>query len=463
MSSQPIHQLAQQKTLRTHLPVHGGHNLFLPPSLNQICRYDLSEITGLDDLHNPAGFIQEGQQATASLFQVEHSFWSVNGASAALMAACLSLGEGGKVLVPMNVHKSVLAGLILSGAEPVWYQPIWDEKWGVYRAIDHQQIQDLLLRHGGIKGCFVTAPTYEGIYPDLTDLVEVCHKHRVPVIADESHGAHLSLLYEGFGAINACADLIIHSAHKSLGALTQTGLLHLQSEFVSPAKIASSLSLLQTTSPSFVLLLSLAETIKSLSKSLEPLQKQLCLANTLRNQIEKIDGLHLVPNQDLTRLLISIDNVEGFALSDYLQQNDGYETELESKHWVMLILGLGSNRQSLYLLNKTLQKAANFGLNQASTISKQTISKPSLFQFQQSPRKAYLQKDELNLTFQRPPGIPSNIPGTDTKHSQSSKAGQDLELYFEEDFTNDMEDFLYGLGDSDEQESTCKNGLITIN
>ena len=142
-----FYKIAAGRALRTHLPIHAGANVYLPRSFNQLFKYDLSEITGLDDLHNPSGFIKQAQAEAAELFLVEHSFFSVNGASACLMAACLALGEGGKVLVPVNAHKSIIAGLLLSGADPIWYEPDWDAEWGVYRDINPEKIADLLKRH----------------------------------------------------------------------------------------------------------------------------------------------------------------------------------------------------------------------------------------------------------------------------------------------------------------------------
>ncbi|MDX1921072.1 MAG: aminotransferase class I/II-fold pyridoxal phosphate-dependent enzyme, partial [Candidatus Caenarcaniphilales bacterium] len=350
-------KLAQRSSLRTFTPIHSGTNQYLPRSFNELFKFDLSEIDELDDLHNPEGFILEAQRKAAKLFQVEQTFFSVNGASSCLMAACLALGDGGKVLVPMNAHKSLLAGLILSGAEPVWYEPEWDARWGIYTRVEPEKIAELIRRVDNIKACFVTSPTYEGFQTKLGAIVDICHEHEIPVIVDESHGSHISLMGNGKGAIDACADLIIHSPHKALGALTQTGMLHFQSELLNAKKIEACMSLLQTTSPSFILLLSLIETLEHLRQDLEPLRKQKDSALELRYQLSKIGGIEFLNNDDPTRLVFSLAGWGGEELSQWILENYFIETELEGNRWVMFLIGLGTKHHQIRSLKRAIQSA----------------------------------------------------------------------------------------------------------
>jgi arginine decarboxylase len=417
---QKLLSLSANKSLRTYTPIHAGTNHYLPRNFKDLFKYDLSEITGLDDLNNPNGLILEAQQKAAELFQVDRTVFSVNGASGCLTAACLALGEGGKVLVPRNAHKSIIAGLILSGAEPVWYEPSWDETWGVYREINPNLIYDALRINRDIKGCFVTAETYEGLRPNLAQIVEICHEHDIPVIADESHGGHLSLLKQGAGAVNACADVIVHSAHKSLGALTQTGLLHIQSDLISPQKLGACLSLLQSSSPSQLLLASLIETIESLSQSLSPLRKQIYVAEELQAALSKIKHIKVLNNDDPTRCVVQIGGWNGEELSQWLFDNYKIETELQSENWIMLLLGIGIKWHQTKHLRKALEKAAKLAeTREKKAISK--IAKPLPFNQTQNARKAFLAKNTATLSFSCPPGIPTEIPGSilDSTHVMS--------------------------------------------
>lgn len=407
-------KLARRSSLRTFTPIHAGSNQYLPHSFNELFKFDLSELDGLDDLHNPESFILEAQRKASKLFQVEQTFFSVNGASACLMAACLSLGEGGKVLVPMNAHKSLLSGLILSGAEPVWYEPEWDAKWGIYKNVDPQKIADLIQKTENLKACFVTSPTYEGFQTKLGAIVDICHEKEIPVIVDESHGAHISLMGGGSGAVDACADLIIHSPHKSLGSLTQTGMLHLQSELLNPKKVEACMSLLQTTSPSFILLLSLIETIEQLKKDLSPLHKQRATAEELRYQLSKIEGIEFLNNDDPTRLALSLEGWSGDELSDWMIENHSIETELEGNRWVMFLIGLGMKSHQIRSLARALSKAHAY--KSSSLTNKFLPVQRKAFLHEGNPRGSFLKAKEPKIEFQCPPGVPTNFPGYQTSN-----------------------------------------------
>ncbi|MDJ0625726.1 MAG: aminotransferase class I/II-fold pyridoxal phosphate-dependent enzyme [Candidatus Caenarcaniphilales bacterium] len=446
-----LNDIASSKSIRTHTPIHAGSNLFLPRSFNNLFKYDLSELNGLDDLHNPEGLIKKIQEDSAELFQVEETYLSVNGASGCLMAACLALGEGGKVLVPMNAHKSVLSGLILSGADPIWYEPEWDKEWGVYRDIDINKIEDLIRSNKDIKGCFVTSQTYEGIQCKLDRLVEVCHENNIPVIADESHGAHLSLLGNGVGAINSCADLIIHSGHKSLGSLTQTGLMHFQSELMNSKKVAACMSLLQTTSPSYLLLASLIETLSHLKRSLNPLIKQALTSQNLRAQLRQIEGIDFLENNDPSRLVISLKDWGGEELSNWLYDNYKIETELHGNKWILLLVGFDVKSHRLRQLKRIFKIAVALKKTKKEkeeSIIAQFAEKKS-FKSVLNPRRGFFLSDNPKIRFKCPPGIPVDFPGYKEfipPIAQPSKAASSTvnnnqvkkEDYFEEVYEDDI-------------------------
>ena len=432
-----FNKLSHRK-IRTHLPIHGGKNLYLPSHpFSELHKYDLSEITGLDDLHNPESLIAKAQTDIAELFQVEHSFFSVGGASTCLLASCLALGEGGKVLVPTNAHKSVISGLILSGAEPIWYEPEWDAEWGIFRDINLNQIAKLIEANSSdksksIKGCFVTSPTYEGIEASLEELVSLCHDHEIPVIVDESHGGHLSLINPGRGAINACADLVIHSPHKTLGAMTQTGLLHVQSELISAQKVAACMSLLQTTSPSWILLASLIEMTNYLKGNLQHLHNQISIGKDLKRRLSKIDKVKIFQNDDSLKCILSLEGVIGHELSEWLFENHDIETEMEGADWVLLLATMSLQSHHVLQIERIIQKASkalsspkeNGTLHPASrqllSASKESKTdsfvtlkiKPPQIITEQLPRKAFFENDNSKIEFKCPPGIPTQIPGS---------------------------------------------------
>ncbi len=247
---------------RFHVPAHAGQSLLGDGAelLGDPFRYDLTELDGLDVLSEPSGVIGSAQARMAELFGVAHSFMLVNGASVGLMAAMLSVVQPGqKVLIPRNAHRSVLSGLILTGAEPVWFLPERLPDWGLWGGITVEQVRSQLALHPDSKALFVTAPTYEGIGSDIQGIAALCRDRNVLLVVDEAHGSLWPLSAQlPPSACQSGADIVIHSLHKSGGSLTQSALAHLPvGSRVDPAVYQQALNTLQTTSPSYLLMASL--------------------------------------------------------------------------------------------------------------------------------------------------------------------------------------------------------------
>lgn len=246
-------RLARLDRFPFHMPGHKNRFSQLVP------KFDATELPGLDNLHNPQAAIMRAQARVAETYGVARTFFLVNGSSVGLMAAIASVvGPGEKILVPRASHKSVVAGLIHSGAVPVWLEQdycIPEQRWLPPTA---DQVAKLIAGHS-LKGALFTNPDYFGFVPDIATLTRLCHSAGVAVIADEAHGAHLKF----GGAVNlpvsaedAACDIIVQSPHKTLPALTQAAWLHLNDGGLA-AEIQHWLNLFHTTSPSYLLLASL--------------------------------------------------------------------------------------------------------------------------------------------------------------------------------------------------------------
>jgi arginine/lysine/ornithine decarboxylase len=445
-----LEKFAGSSHLRTHTPVHHGTNLFLPRGFDKCFKRDISEIEGFDNLSKPSGAIKAAEKKAAELFQVEHSFFSVSGASECIMAACLSLGgEGKKVLLPRNAHKSVISGAILAGLTPIWYEPNWNSDWGVYDNLDYEVIEKLIKANKDVAACFITSPTYEGIAMEMGEVVSLCHENEIPVIVDESHGANLSLLEHDLAAIHSCADLVIHSGHKSLGSLTQTAILHFQSEFLSVKKVNAALKLLQTTSPSYLLLTSLIETINQLSQSLKPIQEQHDNSLKLREKIQNFHGINLLPNHDPAKLVFSVDGWSGEQVSQWLQEKYGIESELQNGCFVMLIIGLGVKFHELRQLENALFKLSR--TTPEINLQRTPVDEPESFTSSVPPREAFFKEKDPMIEFNCPPGVPTKFPGMVKKAKPKinnvkpfKKVTKPESPFLEEDFGDD-EEFLQNL------------------
>lgn len=231
-----------------HSPAHNG----------SVSKRDLTELDGLDNLQYPNEVLYESQRIIADLFGAAHSYFLLNGATIGLHAACLALKkylatDTRPVLLARNVHKSVIAGIILADLKVEWLEPSWSEDLGVYTRVDLKNIENKY------SAVIITNPTYEGFYSIVPEL-------DIPIIIDEAHGSHYHFS-DKFPkpALVYGADIVIQSWHKCLGSLTQTGVAHVSKNSKIPAcYFEEALRLLHTTSPSYILMESLTNTTTSL-------------------------------------------------------------------------------------------------------------------------------------------------------------------------------------------------------
>lgn len=311
-----------------HSPAHCG----------TMAARDLSELSGLDDLQYPSTVIKDSQAFVADLFGAARSFYLVNGASSGLHAAILALknlASKKAVLLARNVHKSVLAAVIFAGLEIEWLEPEWLDDWAVYSsfALDPVEINN------NYAAVVLTNPSYEGFYSQLPKL-------EIPVIVDEAHGAHYhfsDVLPKP--ALECGADVVVQSWHKTLGSLTQTGVLHVAKNSKLDADlIADNLRLLNTTSPSYLLLESLcsvAHTMKERGK--EIFSRAIALA-------AKIDFAHCA-NHDPLRILFKLSDLPGKRLDDCFEER-GIALESYSSKAALAFVNYALGEASITKLNK---------------------------------------------------------------------------------------------------------------
>lgn len=256
-------QVRQGNPASFHVPGHKsgkGVAKDAAPWFGPIMELDLTEITGLDDLHTPEGVIQEAQQLAARCFGAEHTFFLVGGSTVGNLAMILALCDRGDTLiVQRDAHKSVIHGLMLAGAKAVFIQPKVDEQSGLAIGVAPEDLEEALQRHPEAKGVLLTNPSYYGVSTDLRSLVHIAHRYGVALVVDEAHGAHFGFHPAVPESAMACgADAAVQSAHKMLHALTMGAMLHVsRSTRISAARISQMLSMVQTSSPSYPIMASL--------------------------------------------------------------------------------------------------------------------------------------------------------------------------------------------------------------
>lgn len=216
-------------------------------------RFDITEIDGFDNLHHAEGIIREAQERARKLYGAEETHYLVNGSTCGVLASIMTVtGQGDEILIARNCHKSVYHAAIMQRLTLHYYYPKVLEAYDIYDGVDVQEISRLLDSYPNCKAVVITSPTYEGIVSDVRAVVQAVHSRDKILIVDEAHGAHLQE-----GAVAAGADLVIHSLHKMLPAMTQTALLHVNGDRVDRKKLHKLLGMLQSSSPSYVMMASM--------------------------------------------------------------------------------------------------------------------------------------------------------------------------------------------------------------
>lgn len=229
---------------------------------------DITEIDGFDNLHQSEGILRDAQERANRLYGAEETFYLVNGSTCGVLAAVMSAaGRGEELLVARNCHKSVYHGAVLQGLQVHYCYPSILPEYGIYDGIAAAEIKRLLEKYPASKAVVLTSPTYEGIISDIKAIAAVVHERNKILIVDEAHGAHLGLEeHMPPGAVTEGADLVIHSLHKTLPSMTQTALLHVQGRRVDRSRLRRYLRILQTSSPSYVMMASMDCCIRYVEK-----------------------------------------------------------------------------------------------------------------------------------------------------------------------------------------------------
>ena len=244
-----------------HMP---GHKRRMEPAAGLDCAaWDTTETAATDDLHEAEGILADAMNRTAALCGAARSWYLVNGSTVGLLAGIRALApRGSEILAARNCHKAVYHAIELGGLTAHWLVPPVDAAFGVYGSIAPAAVEAALTAHPEVRCVVLTSPTYEGVLSDIASISAICHRHGVPLLVDEAHGAHLLPLARPYGwrggAVAGGADLVVQSAHKTLPSLTQTALLHWNGgPLADPEEVERQLDVFETSSPSYPLMASL--------------------------------------------------------------------------------------------------------------------------------------------------------------------------------------------------------------
>ncbi len=356
-----------------YCPGHKGGRSLPAELANDWASCDLNNLPDTDTLHCPTGSMRDAERLMADAYGVRRSFMLVGGSSLGNMAAVMSsVSPGDTILVQRNAHKSIIAGVIHSGAVPQWIVPKWDSRFGISHGLSLASVEQAIKQWPSAKALVALNPTYFGVVPDIAAIAQLCQRHHLTLIADEAHGPHFRF-GEGFPAPaeNSGADIVVQSTHKILSGLSQAAVLHVCSDRVDQARVQATLQSLQTTSPNFAILASIDLARRQMmQEGAQRLSALKVLAMQAREQLATIPGIRCMGAEhtlgkgsgfdslDATKLLIDLQGC-GWSGSDaqrYLNEQHGVQPELSGASYVLCIMTLGSVRADVEHLMQGLQR-----------------------------------------------------------------------------------------------------------
>lgn len=421
-----------QNPISFHVPGHKYGQVFSTTDkevFQSFLKFDVTELSGLDDLHSPEGAILEAERLLAELYQVQKSSFLVNGSTvgnlAMIMTACR---EDSTVLVQRNCHKSVLNAIKLAKARPVFLEPEYDKEWKVAAGVRLETVKQALHIYPDAEAIILTYPNYYGMIYDLQAIINQAHLHKIPVLVDEAHGPHF-ILGGPFpiSAVKMGADVVVQSAHKTLPAMTMGSYLHVNSGLVDQKKLADYLQMLQSSSPSYPIMASLDLARYYLADyKQEDIQYTLTKVNQFKKKLSTIPGIKVLedPKSDPLKVTIqSTSDASGFELQKRLEST-GIYTELADPHNVLFIIPLLKDQQSYPFEEAVLKITSAFkGLtsdkekeefyHNDKKISELAIPYKEMSKYEE---KAVLIKEAVGqvcaeMVIPYPPGIPLLLTG----------------------------------------------------
>lgn len=323
-----------------HMPGHKRNDAFNIVGSN----IDITEIDGFDNLHNPKDILKRLEEDIANLFGYKRSIISVNGSTCGILSAISAVSsKGDKIIIARNCHKSVYNACFLNELDVEYIEPEYDSEFCCFKSVTQESVDKAVKRFPNACAVVITSPTYEGFVSEI--------KCDIPLIIDAAHGAHFGL--SDYLPKRACGDIVIHSLHKTLPCLTQAAVVHINNDNLY-SNVKKYMDIYETSSPSYVLLSSIdrcVDFLKDCDRHFDEYKKILddfyCFAS-------KLNGVNILNNDDITRIVLSVDGMSGAELSEILRNDYSIEVEGSTLKYVILISSVCDTRQGFELLKSAV-------------------------------------------------------------------------------------------------------------
>ena len=404
---------------------------------SSVYRCDVNAPIGLDNLANPHACLQEAEDLFADFTGADNAFFLINGTSSGIIAMIMSACRANdKIILPRNVHKSIVSALILSGASPIYIMPRIDADLEIANQPTVEEYINAMHKYPTARSIFIINPTYFGAVNDLKRLVDEAHARGMSVLVDEAHGAHYYFDEKGpISAMEAGADMAAVSFHKTGGSLTQSSVLLLKSKLIQKQKVQKTLNILNTTSPSTLLMASLDAARHFVANhGQEAMNHTHEISKYAREQISKINGFvpcgkeHFLTrgcyDYDDTKLVIKLEHLDinGFDVYQMLQKDYKIQIELAETYVIMAILAIGTGKKQIDRLVAALKDISKKHYKKTYEYKRHAFGVDFPYQIVR-PRSAYhatgkrvplkeavdqISKESIMIY---PPGIPLIVPG----------------------------------------------------
>ena len=432
-----LEQFRRMRIVPFDVPGHkrGRGNPELSELLGDRCvNIDVNSMKPLDNLCHPVSVIKAAEELAAEAFGSAHAFLMVGGTTSAVQSMALACcKKGDKIIMPRNVHRSIINALVLCGARPVYVNPDVDRHLGISLGMKVEQVEQAIRDNPDAVAVFVNNPTYYGICSDLRTIVEAAHSHGMKVLVDEAHGTHF-YFGESFPvtAMAAGADMASVSMHKSGGSLTQSSLL-LVGKDMHPGYVRQIINLTQTTSASYLLLASLDISRRNLAlRGREAFARVAELAEYAREEINRIGGYYAFGDElvnrdsvyafDPTKLSVhTLDiGLAGIEVYDILRDEYDIQIEFGDLGNMLAYLSIGDRKQEVERLVSALADIKRrYQKDKTGMLSQEYIPPRVVMTPQES---FYAPKEQLPIQEAEgricsefvmcyPPGIPILAPG----------------------------------------------------
>ena len=402
-----------------HMPGHKRRLVWNENPYN----YDITEIDGFDDLHNPTGVLANLNKGFEALYGSGKVFFTVNGSTVGILSGISAVvDQNDTILIGRNCHKSVYNAVFIRKANVEYIFPPIHNELGISLEIKAEYVEQKLKENPNIKAVVITSPTYEGIISDIKSIAKVVHGYGAKLIVDGAHGAHLGII-NGQLMTNLGADIVIMSIHKTLPAFTQSAVVWVKDDKVLISEVEKYIHIYESSSPSYLLMCGGEKCLEYISQP-EVINNYNLMIEEFRNKAEKLNKLFVfIPDcdYDIGKIVIGTTRtqISGTDLKNLLLDKYKIELEMASENYALAMTSVADSKEGFTRLIEALFEIDEKLLNEEIKYFEEIKYPTKIMEIYEADKKemvlAELEASEGKISggfiFAYPPGIPWVVPG----------------------------------------------------